>query len=274
MGDSESGQLQDGDRVSSLLTQRNMLLMTIFCVVAFVYISTLNTIFGSLALKSASLALVSSLLGAAVVGLLWEQGSKRAFGLEMQRTFTHMVEAVARQATIASQAEREGLLAVTRDFHFGIPWSEYIDDADSIDICWWAGRTWFKQNMDSLRSRAEDGGLHIRVVTPDTDLDPLLEQMHRDSGLSKDNLRLATDELRDILSTFPANSVEWFKAKSVPRYACIRVGRKLVYFPYALVAGRSTGRPCLICAIGSPLGDQIKSELEGILAISDKVAVL
>src|SRR5688572_19674832 len=92
-------------RLSNLLTQRSMLLAVIFCIAAFVLLSTVDKVFGSATLKDALLGVVAALLGAATAGLLWEASSKRAFSDELELRFAALIDSVARGGAIAVVAE-------------------------------------------------------------------------------------------------------------------------------------------------------------------------
>lgn len=248
-------------RLSWLTTQRTMLIVTVVSILLFVVLNTIDDISGSVALKNAALGLVASLLGAGVVGLLWEYGSKRSFTLEMQQSFTSMMDTLSRRAAVASAAENEGLAGVVTDFHYGVPWREYIRDCREIDVCWWAGETWLNQNVSILREQAENAGLKIRYLLPDVGDKILLEQMQRDSGLSVERLRSAYQEVLGILDSV-GDGVQVVAMKTVPRFAMVRLGWRVAFFPYALAPGRNQDRPTFILDVRKPLGRIMMDDFE------------
>lgn len=245
-----------------------MLLVTIFSIMAFIILNALPDIAGSIALKNAAMGLVSSLLGAGVVGLLWEYGSRRSFTLEMQQNFTSIMDTLSRRAAIASAIENDGLLGATTDFHYEIPWREYIRECSDIDICWWAGKTWLSQNIATLQEQELSTGLTIRYLMPDTRRSDLLTQMHRDSGLSEDILKIESDEAKSILSTFN-NGVEIREMARVPRFAMVRLGWRVAFFPYALSPGRNISRPTFILDARKPLGRSFVDDFERLWALAE-----
>lgn len=249
------------NRVSWLTTQRTMLIVTVVSILLFVALNTIDDIGGSIALKNAALGLVASLLGAGVVGLLWEYGSRQSFTLEMQQSFTSMMETLSRRAAVASAAENEGLVGVVTDFHYGVPWREYIRDCREIDVCWWAGETWLNQNISVLRDQVDNAGLKIRYLMPDVCDGGVLEQMQRDSGLSKERLQGAYQEVLGILESI-RDSVQIAVMKRVPRFAMIRLGWRIAFFPYALAPGRNQDRPTFILDVRKPLGRIMVEDFE------------
>lgn len=261
------------NKISWLTTQRTMLAVTVACIIAFVTLSSFENIAGSTALKNAVLGLVSALLGAGVVGLLWEYGSKKSFTLEMQQSFSSMMDTLARRASIASIVENDGLIGVTSDFHYGIPWREYIRDSNDIDVCWWAGETWLTQNMSAINEQISSTDLTIRYLIPDTGDRVILEQMMKDSGLPESKLSVATYEARTTLDSFGDNAT-LVLMKRVPRFAMIRIGWRVIFFPYALSPGKNQDRPTFVLDARKPLGKLFCEDFESMwrLAKTDPIS--
>lgn len=244
-----------------------MLVVVLICIGLFVVINTFASVFGSLPLKSAAMGVVSAILGASVVGLLWEVTVRRAFADEMRLQFTELLGNAIGQTVLGSVGESEGVISLTRDFHHGIPWGKYIADSADIDLCWWAGSAWIEQNLVELRIRAEKG-LKLRLVVPDVGRTDVINQMAKDSGLSVATLKQATIDAVELLSTLPNNCASVRYSHRVPRYMFIRLGNIVMFATYPLSPGKNSGRPTVLCSISGPMGSGALEEFIELFASS------
>ena len=261
------------DRRSWLHTKNLALTLTLFCTLFFVAVAFVPAEVFAEPFRSAVTNLVSAALGAGVVGLLWEYGSKRSFTVEIQEELSSMLNSIMKRAGVAELAETEGLLSITRDFHYGIRWTEYIEASESIDICWWSGRQWFIQNQIALKKLLESSatGTVIRVVLPDVKDTRVVEQMSIDSGISVDRLLAAHAEVVEQLSaSFRREAVEIYLIPRAPRYMYLRLGHVAMYGIYSLTAGGNFERPTVICDSNMPLGRGLKQEFEALISTYGK----
>jgi hypothetical protein len=253
--------------ITTLITQRAVLIGTIVSIAIIVVIAPMPALFGSKAAQISILGVVSSLLGACMVGLLWEMTSKRAFLEEVADELGAKVAVIATSNNLATSLEREGIVLVTRDFHSGIPWRDYIDKADSIDLLWWAGRSWLRQHASALDERRSSRSLSVRMLLPDTSTKVIVSQMSRDSTYDIAALRNATAEAVSLARTVFGDNLRIYLLPYAPRCMYIRLGDYVIYSTYPNVPGLNIARPTLVCMKDKGVGNAVGIEFEQALQI-------
>lgn len=260
--------------LAKLLVQRAALLVALVSVVALFIVSLIpEGNLGGIVVKGAIVAVVSSALGAGAVGLLWEYSTMQAFTRQVQEDLHTILGESLQLNSAAVMAEAEGMVGITRDFHRGVPWREYIKDADSIDICWWTGRNWFRENELELRGGCNNDHPYMRIALPDTSDSNILDQMVRDSGLEAKYLQAATAETIEFLKEFPTQCIQIYMLPRVPRYMYLRMGAYTLMASYALSPGRNFARPTIICKTNGPLGISLGEDFKKAVQNSRELVV-
>lgn len=181
-----------------------------------------------------------TLFAAFTVSFAWEVLSKNALLRELQ----HHTDKAFRDAGLSNTLANQGILDTTTDFAHEIPWNKYIADADEIDVCWWAGLGWIQTHRPDIETAANKHKLRIRYVIPDTKDPAVLDQMVAVSRIEaevlKSNYVSTCDELRPL-----GDMVKLFNIKQLPQYGMVRLGSRIVFFPYSHLRGRPVGRPAL-----------------------------
>ena len=155
-------------------------------------------------------------------------------------------------------------LPTTTDFAHEIPWNKYIADADEIDVCWWAGLGWIQTHRPDIETAANKHKLRIRYVIPDTNDPAVLDQMvavsRIEAAVLKSNYVSTCDELRPL-----GDMVKLFNTKQLPQYGMVRLGSRIVFFPYSHLRGRPVGRPTFVIDSNSELGERFMRDFEELL---------
>lgn len=201
-----------------------------------------------------------TLFAAFTVSFAWEVLSKNALLRELQ----HHTDKVFRDAGLSNTLANQGILHTTTDFGHEIPWNKYIADADEIDVCWWAGLSWIQLHRPDIETAANENQLRIRYVIPDADNDNILTQMTAISGIKSEQLKESYTSVCDELQPL-GSIVELHKIKKLPQYGMVRLGSRIVFFPYSHLRGRPQGRPTFVIDSNSALGKRLMRDFEELL---------
>lgn len=254
--------------ISTLLTQRAILVLLVVSLALLIILSYHTTVNGSESLHLALSNIAAVVLGSSVVGLTWEYASKKALGTELLGILHEEVRVIREDAVVATSARRLGVLDITRDFN-SLPWAEYIASATTIDLYWWAGRGWFKQNADALKKRCQvDGSINVRLIVPDVDNPGLLAQMARDSDMEPDVLRNASREAMDLARRILGEGVKVYKSPYVPRYSFVRVGDLIAVSSYSNYPDLNMQRPTIVCTATEAIGQSAIGEFTSVVEAS------
>ena len=201
-----------------------------------------------------------TLFAAFTVSFAWEVLSKNALLRELQ----HHTDKVFRDAGLSNTLANQGILHTTTDFEQEIPWKNYIANADEIDVCWWAGLGWVQKNRPTIERAGKKNGLRIRYVIPDACNVNILTQMAAVSGIKSEQLKNTHDSVCEELQPL-GKIVELHKIKKLPQYGMVRLGSRIVFFPYSHLRGRPIGRPTFVIDSNSELGERFMRDFEDLL---------
>lgn len=201
-----------------------------------------------------------TLFAAFTVSFAWEVLSKNALLRELQDHTDKAFQDAGLSSTLANQ----GILHTTTNFAQKIDWKDYIDEADEIDVCWWAGLGWIQTHRPDIETAANKHKLRIRYVIPDTKDPAVLDQMVAVSRIEaevlKSNYASTCDELRPL-----GDMVKLFNTKQLPQYGMVRLGSRIVFFPYSHLRGRPVGRPTFVIDANSELGKCFLRDFDALL---------
>jgi hypothetical protein len=201
-----------------------------------------------------------TLFAAFTVSFAWEVLSKNALLRELQ----HHTDKAFQDAGLSNTLANQGILDTTTDFQQGIQWKQYIADADEIDVCWWAGLGWVQTHRPDIETAANKHKLRIRYVIPDT-MDPdVLDQMVAVSGIKAHVLKSTYEKTCDVLQPL-GNMVKLFNTKKLPQYGMVRLGSRIVFFPYSHLRGVPLGRPTFVIDATSELGKRFLKDFDDLI---------
>lgn len=206
-----------------------------------------------------------TLFAAFTVSFAWEVLSKNALLRELQ----HHTDKAFHDAGLSNALADQGILHTTTDFGHEISWNKYIADADEIDVCWWAGLGWIQTHRPDIETAANEHKLRIRYVIPDTKDPAVLDQMVAVSRIGaevlKSNYVSTCDELRPL-----GDMVKLFNTKQLPQYGMVRLGSRIVFFPYSHLRGRPVGRPTFVIDANSELGKCFLRDFDALLENAER----
>lgn len=206
-----------------------------------------------------------TIISACTIGILWEVSGKNDLIQEIQQRTDKSLQEAGLSSTLADQ----GILHTTTDFEQEIPWKEYIADADEIDVCWWAGLGWVQRHKPTIETTENKNKLRIRYVIPDAGNDNILTQMTAISGINSEQLKESYTSVCDELQPL-GSIVELHKIKKLPQYGMVRLGSRIVFFPYSHLRGRPQGRPTFVIDSNSALGKRLMRDFEELLQANDE----
>lgn len=212
-------------------------------------------------LDNASITIIT----ACTIGILWEVSGKNDLIQEIQQHTDKSLRDAGLSNTLADQ----GILHTTMEFKDGIRWKKYIADADEIDVCWWAGSGWLLGNMPYISRAIEERGVHIRYVVADTNNADVLSTMAALSGVGYNELTSEHDKVSQELQKF-GNSVSLHNVKHIPQYGMVRLGSRIVFFPYSHLKDRPQDRPTFVIDRNSELGERFMRDFEELLQAEGK----
>ena len=244
--------------VTSLSGQRVVLIALIVAIASHLAVARFDPLLGREWLQSAAESAVLVLLGSALVGLFWELGVRRAFLAEI-------VDEVQRRTALRADIESTGLIRLTNDFDRGVDWTALVQDADRLDLYWWAGRSWLRSVAPLLEAKASQKRFKFRLVLPDVERPEVLAQMARDSGISSDVLAHATTEAISLAKQLAGPRLTVYVTARAPRYPFMRLGSVVVFGTYSNYVGLTTKRPTLVLDATAEIGRQAIQEFEKVL---------
>ena len=201
-----------------------------------------------------------TIITACTIGILWEVSGKNDLIQEIQQHTDKSLQEAGLSNTLADQ----GILHTTTDFEQEIPWKNYIANADEIDVCWWAGLGWVQRHRPTIETTANKNKLRIRYVIPDAGNDNILTQMTAISGIKSEQLKESYTSVCEELQPL-GKIVELHKIKKLPQYGMVRLGSRIVFFPYSHLRGRPIGRPTFVIDSNSELGERFMRDFEDLL---------
>lgn len=201
-----------------------------------------------------------TIITACTIGILWEVSGKNDLIQEIQQHTDKSLQEAGLSNTLADQ----GILHTTTDFEQEIPWKNYIANADEIDVCWWAGLGWVQRHRPTIETTANKNKLRIRYVIPDAGNDNILTQMTAISGIKSEQLKESYTSVCEELQPL-GKIVELHKIKKLPQYGMVRLGSRIVFFPYSHLRGRPIGRPTFVIDSNSELGERFMRDFEELL---------
>lgn len=206
-----------------------------------------------------------TLFAALTVGFAWELLGKDALSRELQQH----TDKILRHTGLSNALADQGILHTTTDFEQEIAWKDYIADADEIDICWWAGLGWVQKHRPTIERAAKKNGLRIRYVIPDACNVNILTQMAAVSGIKSEQLKNTHDSVCEELQPL-GKIVELHKIKKLPQYGMVRLGSRIVFFPYSHLRGRPIGRPAFVIDANSELGKCFLRDFDALLENAER----
>ena len=152
-----------------------------------------------------------TLFAAFTVSFAWEVLSKNALLRELQ----HHTDKAFQDAGLYNALADQGILHTTTNFAQKIDWEDYIDKADEIDVCWWAGSGWLRDNADALKEAIQTRQVRMRYAIPNPYDENVLFLMGALSGVTHEELQSeyikASQELRSL-----GEAVELHNLKKTP----------------------------------------------------------
>lgn len=206
-----------------------------------------------------------TLFAAFTVSFAWEVVGKNALLRELQ----HHTDKAFRDAGLSNTLANQGILDTTTDFAHEIRWKDYIDEADEIDVCWWAGLSWVQLHRPDIETAANKHKLRIRYVIPDTRDPDVLDQMVAVSGIKAEALKSTYESTCDELRPL-GDMVRLFNTKQLPQYGMVRLGSRIVFFPYSHLRGRPLGRPTFVIDANSELGKRFLKDFDALLQTAER----
>lgn len=206
-----------------------------------------------------------TLFAAFTVSFAWEVLSKNALLRELQ----HHTDKAFRDAGLSNTLANQGILRTTTDFEHKIRWNEYIADADEIDVCWWAGSAWIRGNINAIKTAIKTRQVRMRYAIPDPHDKNTLFLMGALSGITDEELvseyNKVPQELRSLGET-----VELYNLKTIPQYGMVRLGCRIIFFPYSHLKDRPKERPTFVIDANSELGRRFLRDFEELLRANEE----
>ena len=206
-----------------------------------------------------------TLFAAFTVSFAWEALGKNALLRELQ---DHTDKAF-RDAGLSNALADQGILHTTTDFAHEIPWNKYIADADEIDVCWWAGSAWLRDNVDALKEAIQTRQVRMRYAIPDPHDENTLFLMGALSGITDRELVSEYDKVPQELRPL-GEAVELYNLKTIPLYGMVRLGCRIIFFPYSHLKDRPKARPTFVIDANSELGRRLLRDFEELLRANEE----
>ncbi len=212
-------------------------------------------------LDNASITIIT----ACTIGILWEVSGKNDLIQEIQQHTDKSLRDAGLSNTLADQ----GILHTTMEFKDGIRWKKYIADADEIDVCWWAGSEWLRGNTNAIKTAIKTRKVRMRYAIPDPHDKNTLFLMGALSGITDEELvseyNKVPQELRSLGET-----VELYNLKTIPQYGMVRLGCRIIFFPYSHLKDRPKERPTFVIDANSELGRRLLRDFEELLRANEE----
>lgn len=101
----------------------------------------------------------------------------------------------------------------------------------------------------------------------------MLDQMVAVSGIKakalKSTYKNTCDELQPL-----GDMVELFNTKRLPQYGMVRLGSRIVFFPYSHLRGRPLGRPTFVIDANSELGELFMRDFDDLIKSDETLHTL
>ena len=206
-----------------------------------------------------------TLFAALTVGFAWELLGKDALSRELQQH----TDKILRHTGLSNALADQGILHTTTDFEHKIPWEKYIADADEIDVCWWAGSGWIRGNADAIEKAIQARQVRIRYAIPNPYDENVLFLMGALSGVTHEELQSeyikASQELRSL-----GEAAELHNLKKLPQYGMVRLGHRIIFFPYSHLKDRPKNRPTFVIDANSEIGGRFLRDFEDLLRANEE----
>lgn len=205
-----------------------------------------------------------TLFAAFTVGFAWEALGKDALSRELQQH----TDKVLREAGLSKALADQGILHTTTDFQNAVPWNEYIADADKIDICWWAGSGWIRGNIAAIEEAIQTRQVRMRYAIPDPHDENTLFLMSALSGVTDEELKSEYNKASQELHSL-GEAAELYNVRKIPQYGMVRLGYRIVFFPYSHLKDRPKNRPTFVIDANSELGKRFMRDFDELLQKAD-----
>ena len=206
-----------------------------------------------------------TLFAAFTVSFAWEVLGKNALLRELQ----HHTDKAFRDAGLSNTLANQGILHTTTSFAQKIDWKDYIDEADEIDVCWWAGSAWLRDNVDALKEAIQTRQVRMRYAIPDPHDENTLFLMGALSGITDRELVSEYDKVPQELRPL-GEAVELYNLKTIPLYGMVRLGCRIIFFPYSHLKDRPKARPTFVIDANSELGRRLLRDFEELLRANEE----
>ena len=206
-----------------------------------------------------------TLFAAFTVSFAWEVLSKNALLRELQ----HHTDKAFRDAGLSNTLANQGILHTTTSFAQKIDWKDYIDEADEIDVCWWAGSAWLRDNVDALKEAIQTRQVRMRYAIPNPYDKNTLFLMGALSGVTNKELESEYDKASQELHSL-GKAVELYNVRKIPQYGMVRLGYRVVFFPYSHLKDRPKSRPTFVIDANSKLGKCFLRDFDALLENAER----
>lgn len=205
-----------------------------------------------------------TLFAAFTVSFAWEVLSKNALLRELQ---DHTDKAF-RDAGLSNTLADQGILHTTTNFH-KIEWDKYIANADEIDVCWWAGSEWLRGNANAIKEAIQTRQVRMRYAIPNPYDENTLFLMGALSGVTVKELETEYDRASQELHSL-GKPVELYNVRKIPQYGMVRLGYRVVFFPYSHLKDRPKSRPTFVIDANSELGKCFLRDFDALLQTAER----
>ena len=205
-----------------------------------------------------------TLFAAFTVGFAWEVLGKNALLQELQ----HHIDKAVRDAGLSNTLADQGILHTTTNFH-KIDWDKYIADAGEIDVCWWAGSAWLRGNADAIKEAIQTRQIRMRYAIPNPYDKETLFLMGALSGVTNKELESEYDKATQELHSL-GKPAELYNVKKIPQYGMVRLGYRIVFFPYSHLKDRPKSRPTFVIDANSELGKRFLRDFDALLENAER----
>ena len=205
-----------------------------------------------------------TLFAAFTVGFAWEVLGKNALLQELQ----HHIDKAVRDAGLSNALADQGILRTRTNFH-KIDWDEYIADADEIDVCWWAGSAWLRGNADAIKEAIQTRQVRMRYAIPNPYDKNTLFLMGALSGVTNKELESEYDKATQELHSL-GKPAELYNVRKIPQYGMVRLGYRIVFFPYSHLKDRPKSRPTFVIDANSELGKCFLRDFDALLQTAER----
>ena len=205
-----------------------------------------------------------TIITACTIGILWEVSGKNDLIQEIQQ---HTDKSL-REAGLSNTLADQGILHTTTNFH-KIKWDEYIADADEIEVCWWAGSAWLRGNADAIKEAIQTRQVRMRYAIPNPYDKNTLFLMGVLSGVTNKELESEYDKATQELHSL-GKPAELYNVRKIPQYGMVRLGYRIVFFPYSHLKHRPKSRPTFVIDANSELGKCFLRDFDALLQTAER----